>query len=75
MREYHVEFWPVGNRFQAGHRLRLYLTGAPTYSIPAPNLNLVAVGGQTPSRLLLPMLPGSDACAAIGSACESSALR
>src|SRR3546814_4519863 len=59
-REYNVEFWPIGNRFQAGHRLRLYLLGAATYSIPAPNLNLVSVGGDTPSRLLLPVLPGRD---------------
>jgi predicted acyl esterase len=75
MREYHVEFWPVGNRFQTGHRLRLYLTGAATYSIPAPNLNLVSVGGDTPSRLLLPVLPESDLCAATGTSCDSSALQ
>lgn len=74
-REYHVEFWPVGNRFQTGHRLRLYLSGAATYSIPAPNLNLVSVGRDTPSRLLLPVLPGSDVCAAIGTSCGNSALR
>lgn len=65
VREYHAEFWPIGNRFQAGHRLRLYLVGAPTYVLPAPNLNLVSIGGDTPSRLLLPVLPGSDAHAAI----------
>src|SRR3546814_14585735 len=72
-REYNVEFWTIGNRFQAGHRLRLYLLGAATYSIPAPNLNLVSVGGDTPSRLLLPVLPGSDACAAFGAHCEGAA--
>ena len=27
-------------------------------------------GGATPSRLLLPVLPGSDACAALGIACQ-----
>jgi putative CocE/NonD family hydrolase len=59
-REYHVEFWPVGNRFLAGHRVRLYLTGAPMYILPTPDLNVVSVGGGTPSRLLLPVLPGSD---------------
>lgn len=59
-REYHVEFWPIGNRFQAGHRLRLYLTGAATYMLPAPGLNFVSLGGDTPSRLLLPVLLGSD---------------
>ena len=65
-REYSVEFWPIGNRFQAGHRLRLYFVGAPSYLIPSPSLNLVSVGGDTPSRLMLPVLPGSDACAALG---------
>jgi predicted acyl esterase len=60
VRKYHVEFWPLGNRFQAGHRLRLYLVGAPAYMLPASSLNLVSVGGDTPSRLLLPMLPDGD---------------
>lgn len=69
-REYNVEFWPVGNRFQAGHRLRLYLVGTSAYMLPSPGvLNLLSVGGETPSRLLLPVLPGSDACAAIGAHC------
>ncbi|MGH7804416.1 MAG: CocE/NonD family hydrolase C-terminal non-catalytic domain-containing protein, partial [Candidatus Binatia bacterium] len=64
-REYHVELWPIGNRFQAGHRLRLYLLGPPNYVLPAPSVNLVSIGGNTPSRLLLPVLPGSDLHAAI----------
>lgn len=68
-REYHVEFWPLGNRFAAGHRLRLYLMGAATYSVPTPNLNLLSVGGDTPSRLQVPVLPGGDLCRAIGSPC------
>lgn len=70
LREYQVEFWPVGNRFQSGHRLRLYLVGAPSYTVPSPSLNLASVGGETPSRLNLPVLPGQDLCAALGaSAC------
>jgi putative CocE/NonD family hydrolase len=68
-REYHVEFWPIGNRFAAGHRLRLYLVGTATYSVPSPNLNFVSLGAETPSRLQLPVLPGSDACRAAGQAC------
>ncbi len=68
-REYHVEFWPIGNRFQAGHRLRLYLMGAPTYSLPSPNLNSISIGGDTPSRLLVPVLPGNDLCAALAGTC------
>ncbi|AXQ30336.1 CocE/NonD family hydrolase [Solimonas sp. K1W22B-7] len=69
LREYHVEFWPIGNRFAAGHKLRLYLVGAATYTLPAPNLNFVSIGGDTPSRLQLPVLPGSDACRAMGTTC------
>jgi predicted acyl esterase len=69
-REYAIEFWPIGNRFQAGHRLRLSLVGTPTYALPSPGLiNSVSVGSETPSRLLLPVLPGHDLCAAIGASC------
>lgn len=55
VREYHIEFWPLGNHFAAGHRLRLYLTGAPAYALPAPGINFVSVGGPTASRLILPL--------------------
>jgi predicted acyl esterase len=66
-REYHVEFWPIGNRFAVGHRLRIYIIGTSLFMLPAlPGLNAVSLGGATPSRLLLPVLPGSDACSAIG---------
>lgn len=64
-REYHVEFWPVGNHFSAGHRLRLYLLGTSLYMLPEVGVNLVSLGGATPSRLLLPVLPGSDIAAAM----------
>ena len=67
-REYHVEFWPIGNHFPAGHRLRLTLVGTSAYMLPAPGLNLVSIGGATPSRLLLQVLPGSDAIAAMAAA-------
>ena len=33
-RDYQVEFWPIGNRFERGHRLRLSLVGAPVL-VPA----------------------------------------
>ncbi|MES2490887.1 MAG: CocE/NonD family hydrolase [Pseudomonadota bacterium] len=65
-REYHVEFWPVGNHFAAGHRLRLYLLGTSLFMLPAPGVNLVSIGGATPSRLLLPVLPDSDVYDAMG---------
>jgi len=67
-REYHVEFWPIGNHFAAGHRLRLYILGTSLYMLPAPGVNLVSIGGATPSRLLLPVLPDSDLHAAMGAA-------
>lgn len=60
LREYHIEFWPLGNRFMTGHRLRLYLTGSPLYALPAPGVNLVFVGGETPSRLMVPVQKGDD---------------
>ena len=54
-RTYQVELWPVGNRFAAGHRIRLHLIGASAASAAtAPGVNTVATG---PSRLLLPVLP------------------
>ncbi|MGI8557603.1 MAG: CocE/NonD family hydrolase, partial [Solirubrobacteraceae bacterium] len=34
-REYHVEFWPLGNHFAAGHRLRLYLLGTSGFMLPS----------------------------------------
>lgn len=59
-REYHVEFWPIGNRFRAGHRLRLHLVGTSAFMLPAlPGLNVVSLGGATSSRLLVPVLPAA----------------
>jgi len=66
-REYRVELWPIGNRFEVGHRLRVYIMGTSPYMAPpAPGVNTITIGGITQSRLLLPVLPGSDVCAAIG---------
>ena len=65
-RLYHVEFWPIGNRFEAGHRIRLDIVGASAASKPgAPALNTIQVGGTDGSRLLFPVLPGSDLGAAL----------
>lgn len=64
LRTYHVELWPIGNRFRAGHRVRLHLVGASLASLPGlPGLATVDVGA---SRLLLPVLPGSDLRRALG---------
>ncbi len=65
-RRYRVELWPIGNRFQAGHRIRLHILGASAASLPgAPAINTVTAGGSR-SRLLFPVLPGSDLRAALG---------
>ena len=65
-RLYRVEIWPVGNRFAAGHRLRLQITGASALSMPSlPALNTVRVGPGSGSRLLVPVLPESDLEAAL----------
>ncbi len=72
-REYNVEFWPIGNRFEAGHRLRLYIMGtSPLMIPPVPGINSVVAGRTMPTRLLLPVLPGSNICAAadLGSRCS-----
>ncbi len=65
-RRYAVEFWPVGNRFKKGHRIRLDIVGASAFSVPtAPAVNTVRVGGDDGARLLFPVLPGSDLRAAL----------
>jgi putative CocE/NonD family hydrolase len=57
-RLYRIEFWPIGNRFKRGHRLRLHILGASAASLPgAPAVNTVQVGGRDGSRLLFPVLP------------------
>jgi putative CocE/NonD family hydrolase len=59
-REYHIEILPIGNHFDVGHRIRLYLVGTSGYMLPSaiPAINTVFVGGLTPSRLLLPVAGG-----------------
>jgi putative CocE/NonD family hydrolase len=57
-RTYRVELWPVGNRFEAGHRIRLLIVGPSGASMPStPAVNTVRLGGASASRLLLPVLP------------------
>jgi predicted acyl esterase len=57
-RRYRVELWPLGNRFRAGHRIRLHLVGQSLASAPmVPGVNIVTAGGPDASRLLLPVLP------------------
>jgi hypothetical protein len=66
-RLYHVEFWPIGNRFETGHRIRLDIVGESAASKPnAPAVNTIALGGPHGSRLMFPVLPGSDLPAALG---------
>jgi len=58
-RTYQVEFWPIGNRFKRGHRVRLVILGASAASkASAPAVNSVRLGGAMASRLLLPVLAG-----------------
>jgi len=57
-RAYQIEFWPIGNRFKRGHRIRLTVLGASAASRPSePAVNTVGLGGADASRLLLPVLP------------------
>lgn len=65
-RRYFVEFWPIGNRFKAGHRVRLDIFGVSAASTPAGlAINTVAMGGPAGSRLLFPVLPGSSLAEAL----------
>jgi hypothetical protein len=65
-RTYHVEFWPIANRFEVGHRIQLSLVGQSALSFPAlPALNTVTIGGNSGSRLMLPIGPGSSLAAAL----------
>jgi hypothetical protein len=60
-RTYDIEFWPIGNVFKAGDRIRVDIIGASGASEPGdPALDTVTVGGSAGSRLILPALPGSD---------------
>ena len=66
-RTYRVEFWPVGNKFEAGHRIRVQLVGVSAASpLSLPGINTIRVGGPTGARILFPALPGSDLTAALG---------
>jgi hypothetical protein len=59
-RNYQLEFWPIGNRFKQGHRIRLVILGASAASTPStPALNTVGLGGVDASRLLLPVPPAA----------------
>jgi hypothetical protein len=66
-RRYFVEFWPIGNRFGSGHRIRLDIVGVSATSTPAGvAINTVVAGGPEGSRLLFPVLPGSSLSDALG---------
>ena len=46
-RDYQVEFWPIGNRFERGHRIRLTLAGTPASFLPSvPAVNSIVAGGR-----------------------------
>lgn len=65
-RPYQVEFWPVGNVFEQGHRIRVTIVGSSAASRPTlPAINTIRVGGPDGARLLMPALPGSDLAAAL----------
>ncbi|MCZ4500259.1 MAG: hypothetical protein JWQ74_2814 [Marmoricola sp.] len=65
-RSYHVEFWPIANKFDAGHRIQLSIVGQSALALPSlPSLNTVQIGGTSGSRLVFPTAPGSDLTAAL----------
>ena len=67
MREYHLEVLPIGNRFAARHRIRLYVLGTPLdMEPPPPAVDTLATGGLMRSRLVFPTY-GTGLAAALGS--------
>lgn len=65
-RDYHVELWPIANRFKAGHRIQVSLVGQSALTLPSvPALNTVTIGKASGSRLMLPTVPESDLAAAL----------
>ncbi|WP_209720134.1 CocE/NonD family hydrolase [Marmoricola sp. OAE513] len=65
-RSYHVEFWPIANKFDAGHRIQLSIVGQSALSLPGlPSLNTVQLGGTSGTRLMFPTAPGSNLAAAL----------
>jgi uncharacterized protein len=65
-RPYQVEFWPVGNVFEKGHRIRVTIVGASAASRPSvPAVNQIGIGSSDGAELLVPALPGSDLAAAL----------
>lgn len=60
-RRYQVELWPVGNRFEAGHRIRIQLVGTSLFSpLALPGLHTLRLGGADGARLRVPVLPGGE---------------
>jgi predicted acyl esterase len=65
-RPYQVEFWPVGNVFEKGHRIRVTIVGASAASRPSvPAVNQIRIGGPDGAQLLVPALPGSELATAL----------
>lgn len=65
-RRYQVELWPVGNRFEEGHRIRIQVVGTSLASpLALPAIHNLRIGGADGARLRVPVLPGSDLAAAL----------
>lgn len=60
-RRYQVELWPVGNRFRAGHRVRLQVVGTSLASpLALPALHVIRTGGPGSAVLRVPVAPGEE---------------
>src|SRR3546814_18299490 len=57
-RRYHVELWPIGNRFKAGHTIRLHTVRVSAFHVPSlPPVNTVYVGRPNSPRRPTPVVP------------------
>jgi hypothetical protein len=60
-RSYQLAFWPIGNEFKRGDRVRLMILGASVASLLGlPEINTVSLGRASGTRLLLPALPAEQ---------------
>jgi uncharacterized protein len=66
--EYRIGLWPFANTFPKGHAIRVVVNdnangasgGVPVLMAPHPGTNVVHAGGDTPSRVLLPVVDLED---------------
>ncbi len=82
--EYLIEIWPVGHVFRPGHELVVRVSAPPLddndwmyVQKTTPAWNTIHLGGESPSRIMLPIVPLSEVAGLdlSGGPCEYNAMR